>query len=89
MTGKDARRGMKRAGNEMVNRYVTDVFTEEAQKVIESCKHQQKPMFLMISHLAVHSGNPGPNQLEVSNKTLNNKRFGYIENESRRLYAGM
>jgi len=88
MSGKDARRGMKKAGNEMVNRYATDVFTEEAQKVIESCKHQQNPMFLMISHLAVHSGNPGPNHLEVSNKTLNNERFGYIENESRRLYAG-
>lgn len=42
----------------------------------------------MISHLAVHSGNAGPNLLEVSNKTYNDLRFDYIENESRRLYAG-
>lgn len=79
---------MKKAGNEMIDRYATDIFTEEAQKVIESCKHQKNPMFLMISHLAVHSGNPGPNLLEVSNKTFNNEKFSYIENENRKLYAG-
>lgn len=88
MIGKDARRGLERAGNEMVNRYATDVFTEEAQNIIKLSKHKDKPMFLMVSHLAVHSGNAGPNLLEVSNKTLNNERFGYIKNEDRRLYAG-
>jgi len=88
MNGKDARRGFKRAGNEMVNRYATEVFTEEAIKVIESCKLREKPMFLMVSHLAVHTGNPGPNLLEVSNKTYNDIRFNYIENNKRRLYAG-
>lgn len=72
----------------MVDRYATNVFTEEARKVIESCKHQKNPMFLMVSHLAVHSGNPGPNLLEVSNKSLNDERFSYIEDKSRRLYAG-
>lgn len=88
MSGKDARRGFERAGNEMNDRYATDIFTEEAHKVIETCKHQEKPMFLMISHLAVHTGDPGPNLLEVSNKTFNDKRFSYIEDENRRLYAG-
>lgn len=88
MNGKDARRGFERAGNEMVNRYATEVFTEEAIKVIKSCKLQEKPMFLMVSHLAVHTGNPGPNLLEVSNKTYNDIRFNYIKNNKRRLYAG-
>lgn len=88
MSGKDARRGFDRVGNEMVDRYTTEVFTEEAIKVIESCKHQDKPMFLMVSHLAVHTGDPGPNLLEVSNKTYNDIRFNYIENDNRRLYAG-
>lgn len=88
MSGKDARRGFEKAGNEMVDRYATDVFTEEAHKVIESCKLQERPMFLMISHLAVHTGDPGPNILEVSNKTHNNIKFNYIKNEERRLYAG-
>lgn len=88
MVGKDARRGFERAGDEMVDRYATDIFTDEANKVIELCKNQGKPMFLMVSHLAVHTGVPGPDILEVSNKTHNDIRFNYIENKERRLYAG-
>lgn len=88
MTGKDARRGFERAGNEMAERYATEVFTEEALKIIASHKHKKNPMFLMVSHLAPHTGNPGPNILEVSNKTYNDMKFSYIENENRRLYAG-
>lgn len=88
MSGKDARRGFEKVGNEMTDRYATEIFTEEAQKVIETSKQQKKPMFLMVSHLAVHTGNPGPNILEVSNQTQNNIRFSYIENKKRRLYAG-
>jgi len=88
MTGKDARRGLKRAGDEMVDQYATDIFTNEANKVIKSCKNQGSPMFLMVSHLAVHTGVPGPNILEVQNKTLNDIKFNYIENKERRLFAG-
>lgn len=88
MRGKDARRGFERAGNDLVDRYATDVFTEESVKVIESCKHQVNPMFLMISHLAVHTGEPGLNLLEVANKTFNDIKFNYIANKERRLYAG-
>lgn len=88
MSGIDARRGFERVGSEMNNRYATDVFTDEARKVIESSKRENKKMFLMVSHLAVHSGNMGPNLLEVSNKTYNDEKFGYIENENRKLYAG-
>jgi len=72
----------------MGDRYATEIFTEEAIKVIKSCKNQKNPMFLMISHLAVHTGDPGPNLLEVSNKTLNDLRFNYIKSQDRRLYAG-
>lgn len=88
MSGKDARRGFERIGDQMVDRYATEIFTQEARKVIESCKDEKKPMFLMISHLAVHTGDPGPNLLEVSNKTYNDEIFNYIENKDRRLYAG-
>jgi len=89
MSGIDARRGFERAGNEMDrDRYATDVFTEEARKIIEASKRENTKMFLMVSHLAVHSGNSGPNHLEVLNKTYNDEAFGYIENENRRLYAG-
>lgn len=88
MSGKDARRGFDRAGDEMINKYATDIFTEEAIKLIDSHKHQEKPMFLMVSHLAVHTGDPGPNLLEVSNKTYNDEQFKYIKNKDRRLFAG-
>jgi len=89
MSGIDARRGFERAGNEMDHdRYATDVFTEEARKIIETSKRENMKMFLMVSHLAVHSGNSGPNHLEVLNKTYNDEAFGYIENKNRRLYAG-
>ncbi|XP_060839029.1 arylsulfatase B-like [Rhopalosiphum padi] len=89
MIGKDARRGFQRAGDEMVDQYATDIFTNEANKVIKLCKNQEKPMFLMVSHLAVHTGVPGPNILEVLNKTHNDIKFNYIENKERRLFAGM
>jgi len=64
------------------------IFTEDVDKVIKLCKNHGKPMFLLVSHLAVHTGVPGPNVLEVSNKTHNDIRFNYIENKERRLYAG-
>jgi len=70
------------------DRYATDIFTEEACKIIKSSKRENTKMFLMISHLAVHSGNSGPNHLEVLNKTYNDEAFSYIENKNRRLYAG-
>lgn len=88
MIGKDARRGIEKAGNETVDKYVTDMFTDEAIKIIKSCKYNDNPMFLIVSHLAVHSGNVGPNHLEVPNKKQNDMIFDYIENENRRLYAG-
>jgi len=89
MSGIDARRGFKRVGSEMNHdRYATDVFTDEARKVIELSKRGNTKMFLIVSHLAVHSGNAGPNHLEVSNKTYNDEAFSYIENENRKLYAG-
>ena len=42
--------------------YATDLFTAEAEKVIERHAHAQRredgrPLFLYLAHLAVHSGN--------------------------------
>lgn len=88
MAGKDARRGTERAGDEMADRYATEMFTEEALNVIDTGKRRGGPMFLMVSHLAVHAGNKGPLHLDVANKTHNDVRFGYIADENRRLYAG-
>jgi arylsulfatase B len=39
--------------------YATDLFTDEAEKVIErhSNVSDGRPLFLYLAHLAVHSGN--------------------------------
>ncbi|KAK5637923.1 hypothetical protein RI129_012218 [Pyrocoelia pectoralis] len=69
------------------NEYVTHLLTRKSKEVID--KHNYtKPLFLMISHLAVHAGNEGKS-LEVPDIDENNKRFHYITDNRRRLYAGM
>ncbi|KAF4517306.1 hypothetical protein B566_EDAN008641 [Ephemera danica] len=60
-------------------RYVTDLLTEESAK--------KKPLFLFISHLAVHAGNPGGNDLEYPVDDLD--RFSYIPDLRRRKLAAM
>lgn len=69
---------------DLVGRYATDVFTEEAVSLITS--HEgDKPFFLMISHIAPHAGNEG-NKLEAPQEEIN--KFQYIINPNRRTYAG-
>ncbi|KAG6438568.1 hypothetical protein O3G_MSEX000065 [Manduca sexta] len=54
--GFDFRRGFKVA-HDSFGRYATDVYTNEAIKVIKG-HNASEPLFLMVSHSAVHSGNP-------------------------------
>ncbi|KAB0791134.1 hypothetical protein PPYR_02934 [Photinus pyralis] len=66
--------------------YATHLFTRKAQEVIR--KHDyERPLFLMMSHLAAHAGNQ--KLLEVPDIDDNNRRFHYIEDGARRLYAGI
>uniref|UniRef100_A0A1A9ZDM9 Sulfatase N-terminal domain-containing protein n=1 Tax=Glossina pallidipes TaxID=7398 RepID=A0A1A9ZDM9_GLOPL len=53
-TGLDFRRDL-RPWPEANGTYVTDVFTDEAVRIIK-CHDESKPLFLLISHLAVHTG---------------------------------
>lgn len=78
------RRGYKPAWD-VAGQYATDLFTKEAVNLIE--KHpEDKPMFLYLAHLAVHSGNEG-NLLEAAKEeTL---KMSYINSPSRRTYAGV
>lgn len=65
--------------------YATDLFTEKANLIIRN-HNASEPLFLYLSHLAVHTGNkymPLQAPIEVINQ------FDYIRNSSRRTFAGM
>ncbi len=85
MYGVDARRNFAQAGAEFHGKYATDVFTDEAVRIIEN--HDRNfPLFLEISHVAVHAEKG--DGLKVRNEEENDEKFGYIEDEQRRLFAG-
>ena len=56
--GYDFRRNLSVAWGDFGD-YATDLFTAEAEKVIErhAKRDDGRPLFLYLAHLAVHSGN--------------------------------
>ncbi|OXU16980.1 hypothetical protein TSAR_013868 [Trichomalopsis sarcophagae] len=69
--------------------YFTDLITDEAEKIIRNNKNA-KPLFLEISHLAVHAGSKvNDDPLEVRHTDDVNASFPHIEDYQRRKYAGM
>ncbi|XP_046838144.1 arylsulfatase B-like isoform X1 [Vespa crabro] len=84
LEGFDMRRNLSIAWNTL-NKYSTDLFTEESVKLINY--HDTKdPMFLYLAHLAPHSGN-SKNLLQAPDEEI--AKFGYIHNPERRTYAAM
>ncbi|PNF27139.1 hypothetical protein B7P43_G08558 [Cryptotermes secundus] len=84
LSGHDFRRNMDTAWN-LEGQYATEVFTEEALRIIE--QHDTgKPLFLYLSHLAVHAGNTGK-LLEAPQEIINT--FRHIKEPNRRTYAAM
>jgi hypothetical protein len=64
--------------------YATDVFTEEAVRIIQE-HDSTTPLFLYLSHLAVHAGNAGK-LLEAPQEVID--KFRHIPEPNRRTYAG-
>lgn len=64
--------------------YATDLFTQEAIKVIKN-HNVKKPLFMLLSHLAVHTGNED-NPMEAPEDEV--EKFAYISDFERRKYAG-
>lgn len=64
--------------------YTTDIITSESINLINS-HNTSKPLFLYVSHAAVHSGNPY-NPLPADDATVS--KFPYIIDFNRRKYAG-
>lgn len=83
LSGHDFRRNMSTAWD-LEGEYATDVFTDEAVRIIEE-HDQSRPLFLYLSHLAVHAGNSGK-LLEAPQQVIN--KFRHIREPNRRTYAG-
>lgn len=81
--GLDMRRGLNSAWD-LHGQYSTDIFTKEAVKLINN-HNASRPMFLYLSHAAVHSGN-SYNPLPVPDQDV--AKFTNIFNYERRRFAG-
>lgn len=65
--------------------YATDVLTKEAIRVIEN-HDNKKSLFMLISHLAPHTANDDK-PMQAKEEII--EKFSYIENEERRILAGL
>lgn len=65
--------------------YATNLFTQEAENIILN-KDPQKPLFLIVSHLAPHATNDDQT-LQAPQKVID--KFDYIPDIPRRTYAGL
>jgi arylsulfatase B len=67
--------------------YVTELFTDEAVNIINQHDENNAPLFLVVNHLAPHSGNEKPdNPLEAPESEIH--KFEYIKDKDRRTLAG-
>ncbi|CAH0383325.1 unnamed protein product [Bemisia tabaci] len=85
--GYDCYRDGERRKEEVVGKYLTDVYTEEAVKIINNHEGSERPLFLLISHLAPHTGAIGV--LESRDEAVTSKKYRYIKDPLRRTYAGV
>jgi hypothetical protein len=65
--------------------YSTDLFTEEAVRIIKEHDSNSSALFLYLAHLAPHAGNY-ENPLQAPEDAV--ERFSHIGDPSRRKYAG-
>lgn len=65
--------------------YATELFTQKAIDLIKRHDVKEKPLFMILSQLAPHSGNED-NPLQAPEDAK--EKFNYIQNETLRTYAG-
>lgn len=63
--------------------YATDMFTDEAVKIIQN-HEPPRPLYLQISHLAVHAPLESPVEYH---RTYNERQFKHIPEVNRHTYA--
>ncbi|XP_031833935.1 arylsulfatase B isoform X2 [Nomia melanderi] len=67
--------------------YMTDLITERAENII-STHDRKNPLYLQLSHVAVHSSD-SKDVMEVRDANEVNRTLGYIEDFDRRKFAGV
>lgn len=65
--------------------YATDLFTDEAIKLIKKHDDTKKPLFLMLNHLAPHTGNDYE-LLQAPKEEI--AKFKHIKDPERQILAG-
>ncbi|ALC43486.1 CG7402, partial [Drosophila busckii] len=65
--------------------YATEAFTSQARHIIEQ-HDQSRPLFMVLSHLAVHTGNEDKPMQAPPEEVA---KFAHISDPKRRIYAGM
>lgn len=83
--GYDFRKNTEVIHDVQPGKYATDLFTEEALKIIKKHDCSKKPLFLMLNHLAPHTGNDYDLMQAPASEV---EKFNYIENVKRRKLAG-
>lgn len=66
--------------------YATDLITQRAKDLIKA-QDPEKPMFLMISHMAPHGGDQR-DLFEVDKEWVDDPAIEHIRHPNRTLYAG-
>nr|CAD7266796.1 unnamed protein product [Timema shepardi] len=82
--GLDMRRGLEPAWD-LHGQYSTDVFTNEAVKLIDS-HNFSRPLFLYLAHAAVHSSNPY-NPLPAPDIVV--AKYAHLQDYTRQRFAGV
>jgi hypothetical protein len=77
------RRNLEVARN-VSGQYVTNLFTNEAVKLIKN-HDKQKPLYLQLNHIAPHTGNEDDPMQAIKEDI---ERFSYIADPKRRTLAG-
>ncbi|KAH8270630.1 hypothetical protein KR018_012549 [Drosophila ironensis] len=83
--GYDFRRNMELECRDR-GTYVTDLLTIEAERLIREQAGKEKPLFLILSHLAAHTANED-DPLQAPEEEI--RKFAYIKDPNRRKYAAM
>nr|UNO37564.1 sulf3b [Psylliodes hospes] len=86
LTGFDLRDGFEPQWA-LKGQYATELFNKKSLEVID--KHDtDKPLFLMVAHLAGHAGENGT-ELGVPDQARTDKLYNYIASPERRQYADL
>ncbi|RZF33211.1 hypothetical protein LSTR_LSTR009756 [Laodelphax striatellus] len=67
-------------------KYSTDLFTEEAVRIIDNHQSDQSSLFMYVAHLAPHTGNRR-DPFQAPDEEI--AKFAHIQDPERRVYAAM